>query len=58
MQENHWQLCQRYINSEQVVEIYGGRKVRITGISVPGSAFCEAVDGGTPIYHVSTAFLL
>jgi hypothetical protein len=52
---NHWQLCYEFIG--KTIEVYRGRLVKITGCATPGNAFCEAVDGGTPIYEVSTAFL-
>lgn len=52
---NHWQLVD--VNKDKVVEIWEGRKVRVIGASVPGSFFCEAVDGLKPIYEASTAFL-
>ncbi len=52
---NHWQLVSMFIG--RIVGVYNGRRVRITGCSVPGNAFCESVDGKGPIYEVSTAFL-
>ncbi len=52
---NHWKLVQEFIG--KTVEVWGGRKVKIIGPATPGSAFCEAVDGGSPVYEVSTAFL-
>jgi len=52
---NHWTLCAAFIG--KTVEVYNSRIVKITGYGTPGSAFCEAVDGGEPIYAVSTAFL-
>lgn len=52
---NHTQHVYEYIG--KVVEVYDGRLVRITGVATPGNAFCEAADGGSPIYDVSSAFL-
>ena len=52
---NHWQLCEAF--KGKTVEVYNGRRVRITGPATPGDVFCESVDGGEPIYSVSTAFL-
>lgn len=51
---NHWKLVQEYIG--KTIEA-NGRVLLIKGQAVPGTAFCEAVDGGKPRYEVSTAFL-
>ena len=53
--KNHWTLIASFLGT--VVEVYSGRRVKIVGYGVPGIAACEAVDGGEPIYQVSTAVL-
>lgn len=52
---NHWQLVIEY--KGKTIQVYDSRIVRIIGASVPGSALCKAVDNGTPIFEVSTAYL-
>lgn len=52
---NHWEKVAAYIGLS--VRVWGGRVVEITGPSVPGSAFCKAVDGGAGIHEVCTSFL-